>query len=366
MPKIRCGCGARFSFTEKSLGKKGKCARCGEILTLQADNEDSGIIPLAEEPDYGASPDDSGQPTFDTYAPPVPPPRFATDVIIDPPETGHAATDFASQLLDTVLFIKDPHNFVVYALITSAMCLIELAPPTAMPFTLIGKVLLFVWFCAFRFDIIERAAAGDDKIPGLACSVDRWDSIIQPAVRWFGTWFIVLLPAAALALLTGVGQVITSAFPLPVGGGGNFFFNPFAISVIGPLLRIWVWLYAGPVAIIKALYNGGQAPIAATIVIGYFLWPMVALCVSLGGFASLLRFDLIIKTVVATLPAYLFTLAVVYGTATFAASLGKILPANFGVAVMTICVSVYLQIVAMRTIGLHYYFLKGRYAWSWG
>ena len=337
MPKIRCDCGARFTFAEKSLGKKAKCARCGEILTLQPDNEDSGIISIAEEPDYGGvAPDDSGQPTFDTPAPPA---HFPTEVIVDPPETERPA-DFVSKLLDTVLFVKEPHNFVIYLIVTFLICLAEIVLPVGGIFGTIGQFIIFGWYCAFRFGIIGNAATGNEKIPTVGSTEGTMEGIVLPAVGWIGSWIVVLAPATIVAFVTagtGLRQVFANFVP-----------------------------GTGIIDTMRAMQNAGHGVTVVTLALGLFFWPIVVLCVSFGGFSSLLRFDLILKTVLATLPSYLFTVAVVYGGTVATFTLASVLPASIVGAMAIVSASVYLEIVAMRTIGLHYYFFKERYAWSWG
>ena len=108
MPRIRCACGARFSFAESSVGKKAKCARCNAILTLIPDKEDSGVIPFAEEPEDGGRSDQrEGRLFFDEQRSVSPPPGFPPEVIIEGPTTEEAPIDFGAKLLDTVLFVKD-------------------------------------------------------------------------------------------------------------------------------------------------------------------------------------------------------------------------------------------------------------------
>lgn len=338
---MRCPCGARFSFAEKSLGRKAKCSRCGEILTLQPEDEDFGIIAFADEPDDGGDTfNDSGQPRFDTDSPAALPPSFPRDVIIETPDLEHPPADYASKLLDTVLFIKDPHNFVVYLMLVFLLCLADIVLPFGGIFGIIGRFLIFGWYCAFRFDIIGNAAAGDERIPNVASTEGVLDSIVLPAASWIGSWIVVLIPATIVAIVTagtGLSQVVTNFAP-----------------------------GTGAINTIKAIINAGQGTTVVTLALGLFFWPMVVLCASIGGFVSLVRLDLIIKTIIATLPSYILTVVVVYGTSVAVFSLVRVLPTNAGAQAALVAASVYLEIVAMRTIGLHYYFFKGRYAWSWG
>lgn len=341
MPKIRCACGARFSFAESSVGKKGKCARCNAVLTLIPDKEESGIIPLAEDPEDGGTSDQhEGRLFFDDQPSASPPPGIPPDVIMDRPTIEEAPIDYGAKLLDTVLFVKNPHNFVVYLLVTGLLSFARFVLPFAGIFGAIGGFVVFGWYCAFRFGTIENAAAGDDKVASVGSTEGAIDAVFLPVSRWIGSWIAVLLPTAVLGLVIGRTALRQIA--------GNFNAG------------------TGVFDVVRAFLDAGQEVIVVTCALGLFFWPIVAICVAFGGFGSLIRLDLIIKTVLATLPSYVFLVAVVYGTAAFSSALASAMPATTAAEVAAIAASVYLEIVAMRAIGLHYYFFKGRYAWSWG
>jgi hypothetical protein len=113
--------------------------------------------------------------------------------------------------------------------------------------------------------------------------------------------------------------------------------------------------------------KGPIIPVGALLLAGMVLWPMLALSVTMGGFSTLARVDLMALTIVKSLPVYLFTVAVVFG-AFLVLGVLDVVKEVFGLfaAVIVIGAGLYLQIVALRMIGLYYHHFKHRFAWSWG
>ena len=94
---------------------------------------------------------------------------------------------------------------------------------------------------------------------------------------------------------------------------------------------------------------------------------MTALCVAMGGFSTLARYDLLVVTVLKSLPVYVLTAGAVF----VALSRNYLLAAVVDVlgilgGAVLIAIGLYLEIVAMRMIGLYYHHFKHRFAWSWG
>jgi len=105
---------------------------------------------------------------------------------------------------------------------------------------------------------------------------------------------------------------------------------------------------------------------------------MVVLCIAVGGFSTLYRPDLIVGTVIRTMPGYVTTILLVAATLVLQAvaySGGMPWakpPAGAPVAAFSMKLfflsaglHVYMEIVRMRLIGLYYYHCKSKFAWSW-
>jgi hypothetical protein len=101
---------------------------------------------------------------------------------------------------------------------------------------------------------------------------------------------------------------------------------------------------------------------------------MLLLVIAIGGFSSILRMDLIAKTIVRTFLPYLAVVtlfAATWALETYAEELAvKVTGGGFQKLWITNVVSAlaaaYFSIVSMWIVGLYYHHFKGRFAWSWG
>ncbi|UCC29569.1 MAG: rhomboid family intramembrane serine protease [Phycisphaerales bacterium] len=50
MPTSHCQCGAKYRYSESSIGKRAKCKKCGAVFTLKPEDDD-GPIPLTDDSD---------------------------------------------------------------------------------------------------------------------------------------------------------------------------------------------------------------------------------------------------------------------------------------------------------------------------
>ncbi|MCH9003441.1 MAG: hypothetical protein IIC02_12790 [Planctomycetes bacterium] len=221
---------------------------------------------------------------------------------------------------------------------------------------LIVAVLVAGWYAAFQFNVLRSAAAGETDLADIGFSRDIADDIVIPLIFWIGSWVVVLLPAFVF-LMVSLSQgttVVTDILRLAADGLGG----------------IW--------------QGSSGAPIAFFVLagLGIAAWPMIILCVALGGFTSFYRVDLIVLTIIKTFPAYLLTLLLVFGATALdvalsgfvstsnapaaGASLKSAIGSGLVIRVATTGIGVYADIVVMRLIGLYYHHFKSRFAWSWG
>lgn len=125
---------------------------------------------------------------------------------------------------------------------------------------------------------------------------------------------------------------------------------------------------------------GGLLSIGVVLcLLGIALWPIVALCFAIGGVGTITRVDLMIQTIIRTFPAYISLLAFIYGStilqgvfetwvqgkalagANMQNFMGRALLLNMGLAGVT----VYVELVCCRLVGLYYHHFKKKFAWSW-
>lgn len=341
MPKQKCQCGAKYTFPESAVGKRAKCAKCGAVMTLR-DAEDQGPIRIAGDSNgitdgsavAVASPATLGP----AFVPPVP---IIEEAVVERPPPGYAGALFGA-----FTFLRSPQNIIVFVIVWFLLFVQAALLPAAGCIGVIGGFVVAGWVSAFKFNIIAEAAAGETDLPEVTLSEGIMDGIIVPLLRWIGSWLIVLLPMIITAsVLAGLGR-------------------------LGPNFTVFALYDAG---FLELLRDGSPELLAlgALAYAGVFMWPMVVLCVALGGFASFSRPDLIISTMVRTLPAYLLTVIIVVGVDMVAQLIGQSLAHSdwtqgyFLKGALAAALDAYLAIAAMSTIGLYYRYFKDRFAWSW-
>ena len=355
MPSHKCQCGATYRFAETSVGKKGKCKRCGVVFTLSGE---AGEIPLAidETPLLATSaPGDAAE--FVASAVGIPRPMIGAAPESEPiVEAPGSARGYLDSLMWTLLFPADPRNLLLFVLLWVALVVsgVLLSVPAVsirlFSFSLILWLCVYGWYAGYLFQIVEGAACGDDQLPDFA-GLDILDDIIRPGFSWVGSWFVALVPAILWVL--GERQ---DPDPLPVVAAiGSAFKDPMATLATDPVLL-------------------------AALCAGLFLWPILVLTIALGGFSAIWRVDLMVQTIARSVGPYLLTVALVFGAMLADILTGNALLANaatrqlagagLGVLVtaklLGLAISLYCDIVALRAIGLYYRHFKDRFAWDWG
>jgi hypothetical protein len=353
MVKHQCPCGAKYKFEPRHAGKRATCKRCGAVFVVPAEEEDSGVIPIADEPlglmDEVAAAAQRGTARPRPAAGMMPPGMMAvpTPVIEDPLDVP-IGRGYVAGLVHSFLFASSLNNLITFVIMWFLLAASQLLLPWAGCLGLIGQFIIFGWYCTFRFNTIIEAAEGEPDLPRLTFTDGFLDDVLLPLLGWVGSWLIVLVPATVFFVLTAA---YNTGQWLPAAAGG-----------LGTLL-----IEARDVA----------PEFLALIAGGLFFWPIVALCISIGGFATLGRPDLIISTIVRTFPAYILSVLMVFGTVAAAWFIADAMQGTgMGTApkfsdvmvraVFLIGLGLYLDIVAMRSIGLYYHHFKDRFAWDWG
>jgi hypothetical protein len=354
MPKVRCSCGQKYLLPDSAIGKRARCKKCGAVFTIEV-QEEEGPIPIADEPfplvdDLDSAIARGEAPTTGSSGAMVPP-APAVDMSKIGESYKPAGRSYWQNLFWTFLFPTSPGNLVTFIALWFSLTVLPVLPFVGF----ILHILVLGMYCAVRFNIIETAAAGEEDLPGLTFNEGFWDDVFLPLFRWIGSWLVVQLPAVLyLIYATTSGS-----------------------------LDMWDVIGALALGLTGMIDVGGSASVLVALVYcGLFLWPMVALCVALGGFDSLKRMDLIFVTIGRSLPIYLLTVGLVFGTVFLAEYIHEQIamgiapnpPAGFagmlttGLAIKAVgnLVAVYFEIVSMRVIGLYYHHFKHRFAWDWG
>lgn len=364
MATCRCECGAKYRVPDSAIGKRSKCKKCGIVFTLEA--EDEGVIPLADE--IGLADEVSGAVERERAASPqsdqgrlIMPPGSPAALAAGGPGQAAAAPDISpprgywSNVLWSFLFLASPANLVTYLamwIILSVGAFVRYGGV----FALFAFVIIQGWYSAFRFTVLRSAAAGEDEMPSMSTVASSFGDMIEALVAWIGSWIVVLLPSFAYLIYVVSSGTITGMGALEMLSGGL----SGMLQGIGKELLVF----------------------GVLVCLGLASWPMVVLCVALGGFGTLYRPDLLARTIVKTLPMYALTVALMFGavvltgmlaelsTAGTAAPAGPSLSGRIGGAmlgrVLTTAFILYLDIVLMRLVGLYYHHFKTRFVWDWG
>jgi len=370
VPTYECSCGAKYRFSQAHVGKRGKCKKCNAVFTLIDEN---APIPVADEPELTVSVRiDSTTARQAGVAQSMLPPGGAPSSVGSSDGELDALTErgpggYFRDLFWSFLFATYPRDLTIFLIFGAVLALGDgffgFAASGTVLFAgglFLGAFLFLMWlvfkgwFAGVRFAIVESAAAGDQHLPDYNVTADWFDDYLVPAFQWFFSWVIVLIPAGV--------YMIYYASNHPVG------------------VMVSVGLdNTAPVAT-PTVFE--QIPFLILAGAGLFVWPMVILCVALGGLSTIVRFDLLLISIVRTLPVYLLTVAIVYAAEGGGVMLRGIIydaiappslsggSAPFGQRVMAAgagdAAYLYLSIVMLRAIGLYYYHFNRRFAWNWG
>jgi hypothetical protein len=353
MIEQECQCGQKYKVPDSAVGRRARCKKCGETFTVSAplslDDADSDDLFLME--DIGSAlerSESSSTPAEDTFN--IAPLAVTSDEFVaDPLRQGHRAAfveesggarNYFGDLGKTFFFATSLGNLVSFCFLWGFLSLGQIVLPWGGVLGILGSWIILGWYAAFRFNLISNSAAGEEDLPSITMDDGMWADIIAPLLKWVGSWLIVTLPAFFYGFFVGGSNVLATA--------GN----------------------SGGLAGGAGLSGSDLAVFMSLLGLGLFCWPMVILCVCLGGFGSLIHVNLIGTTIIRTFPVYLLTLVIVFGSAAvsalFADGSSSVFSGNLVGIVIGIGVALYVEIVALRAIGLYYHHYKDRFTWSWG
>ncbi len=359
MPRYDCKCGAHYKLPEGSQGKRARCKKCGATFVVPGEKP---APPLPPEDDvYSVLEQAAAQSHQAAAAGPSAleaavavgdeggPRRTPRSVAEMPAARGAAGTlpGFLADAAWAFLFITKPSNLVI-ALLVWFLIVFKSLVGLAGCLGVIGSLIILGWYFAFLLNVAITAAAGEDDLPSLSMTEGIVDDIIIPIVKYVGTTLVLLVPAIVYIALNA-GDTVNLLQAMAMQGVTALTDDPAA-----------------------------AAPLIALLLLALFLWPISILAVSLQGLGAVVRVDLAFITIARTFVPYVLTCALV-GVATYGQSwlpeqlFGRINFAGgntpWGQLILTFVVSaglvVYLDIVAMRVVGLYYRHYKSRFAWTW-
>lgn len=336
--KISCGiCGKNYKVQDEAAGKKLRCKECGETIKIPEPEVEFG-----DGDDFSKLLDDAVEEEAKarTIRRPVRKPMVKAekyDGDEDGPVTAKKENNYTQDLVQTFLFLLDPGNLFTFVLICMLLFAKDIILPFAAILGLIGQLIILGWYSNYRFSVIYESATGRKELPELSPE----EGFFFPMLQWIATWFMVHFPA--------------------------MLFLAYALNFEGFLL-LKIFMVGVDHEALTDLLTGGQIAILISLYsAGLFFWPILALCVAVGGFETVLRIDLMLLTILKSFAAYFFTAGamfvstmVYFFTAYIAAQHGIVL------VIFMIPILLYLEIVALRMIGLYYHHFKKQFAWHWG
>lgn len=353
MPRCACSCGARYRVPLGSLGKTSRCKKCGSVFTLAEADETLTVAPLVESEEEAPQVAVQGQ----IFSPSGAPALLSTeDVFTASVPADLLKRQYSSDVIWAFLFPTALGDILMFLGIWLVFFFASLAVAPIRFLWAIFWFLLFGWYAAYRFDILESAAAGEEELPSPLATRNLAGDLVAPILGWIGSWMVVMVPAALyVAYLLDRGMLDALGVTQMVSGG------------------------------LRGVLGGSTADLPALTVLvaaGIVAWPMVVLCIAVGGFATLYRPDLIMATVLKTMPGYVTTILLIVLTLVAEALIQPVGPAwarpritppgaaipppfSFKLLVLSLGLHVYLDIVRMKLIGLYYFHNKEKFAWSW-
>ncbi len=369
MPTIRCQCGATYRFDDALAGQKSKCKHCQAVLTL-AVIPTSDVAPPSTTLDIESDDDDDeivgatldrlidkvvkkrGHARRDKNLDRDLDERDEPDTLVDAPTP---ARGYGQSLYWTLLFPTMPGNLAIFVIFWMALAIGQAV--AYMPMIRFIGILLLVrcWYAGFQFCVLESATAGERDLPNVHYSADIYQELLAPLFKWFGSWFVALLPA-----LLFIANALYQGQPLQIN---------------------WSLVESGgPTGLVRGF--AGEPVLLVLVCAGLALWPMIILTISLGGFMAARRIGHMIIVIFRSLPAYLVTLCIVgiciAGNTILALIIdtkvsvgqakgtGNIAGSFFLQQVLIAGVRLYLDIVMLRAIGLYYHHFKHKFDFEWG
>lgn len=367
MPIHHCTCGAKYRLPDEAVGKRARCKKCGQAFVVGND-EASMTAPLApENQDLFAEiaaaaakvkpiPKPRPQP-----APAEPTVRAVEFAVRTPLPAGRAVGGFGgfiNGIVHSMQFLFRPGDIIIFVFLWIILAFAYVVLPFAGCLGQIGMLIILGWYSTFRFDVVLDSAGGKEDLPSLSWTDGAFEDVVAPFYRWIASWGLVLIPAF---LYLGITWMRSPPDPQMFAGA--------SIAGLSSLMQQF----------------GELKVFAALLFAGFAMWPIVILCIAMGGFSTLLRPDLILLTVLKSLPGYLVCVLVMAGfhltMETLNEQLGgsvmnkvnrgqgftlsRLLAGGAIWIALSQGLRLFFDIVSLRAIGLYYRNFKHQFAWEW-
>lgn len=330
MIDFRCACGAKIRVPAEAAGRRGTCKSCGEKFTvpMKGYRGDDHPLELELEPEKPR--------TVTRIAPPMPAaPESrresaspgASRAAFEEARNARRQRPYAADAMMSFLAPLTPAGAAAIIGLVVVLMLMGFAPGL---FSILAMIVGYGLLFAYCFEVIVETAGGEDDLP-MPAGIEEWWEVLPGA---FG------------------GMLVT-----------------FGFLALFPVLTTIAMLLAGA--------SEESVVLGASIAGGFsaFMLPVALLAVAMGGIGTLVRFDLLVRTILSAPLQYLMiwvmlllafgvqvALYVLLASAGAPTGLGGILLAELVANI----VFVYTLIVCMRQIGLFYRHFSDRFPWTAG
>jgi len=360
--KVACPeCQARYKLPDEAAGRRMRCAKCGAKFAVAA------LVPAAVQADPFELEDLSQLARGESVGPPpdLAAARAAAESAEEAsapgsrkaergPGIGSQVKDYVTAIGRSLVFFRTGGNLLsfVFALIVVLLTV----PARYAPCLGVGAVAIINgWFMAFQINTLQNASAGEPEIGELSIADGFWESVIKPTLIFLFTALISLVP-----FIAGLVGMMASQ----------------KMNIVDVGMVMLLVMAREPGLMTQGQETMGMLLIGA-LIFSQVIWPILLLCVVVGGFGTVIRADLMIRTILYTLPGYAILLVVCLVCWFLPAIIGAAVesPADddesaaaapLGLELALTGLGVYLAVVQMRSIGLFYHHFKRRFAWDWG
>ncbi len=363
MTRSHCpSCQTAFRVPAEKVGKRVRCRRCGTTFTIAAETSDpppgTGYLEF-ESPPSGSPLDpwqasQSAQPGPAAAAGATEATEESADEMPRVPLLG-ATRVYVREIGRTLLLMARPQSLVVLAIVC-VICSLQLVATFALCFALPMQIILAGWYLAYLLNVVVSGTANEDALPSLTMEDGVIEGILYPLLKFVAIAVLSMVPLGLMLLsFARAGEL----------GGLE-------------ALEVWVRVLQRDFSAMLTLEPEHQLAAWLMLGLGVVFQPIMLLVVAVDTIRSLLRIDLMARTIIRTAPGYavLLVLTLVTNAAPvlLTASLGLDAPEAmlprlgewFAWSVAVVCAGVLLSVLQMRATGLYYHFFKTRFAWSWG
>lgn len=320
MTTYTCSCGAKYRFELRLSGRRARCRRCRTPFRVPSPDEQQDLLAFVEDP--AAEP----QAMTAAAAAPLPPLRPASDE----PLPSHGPSPWARDLYAMACFPRNLSETLrllgIIAVMALSAAYLTMSLASGFHFTraIIFGAIIEGSLLSFAICALQQEAHGERDLPAFPFTfvpdiMEVWHTQIAPLLAFLASVAIAGAPWLIFFL-------VLRSQPSAVGGG------------FAPAERAVLYALAG---------------------CGALLWPLIVMVIALGGFSRLIRLGWGFVAMAHSLPAYLGTVALVYGATAIGWLAQNIrlgegrLPAIASI-VLAAAIHVYTAVFSMRAIGLYY------------